>query len=160
MKKIIIHKKELKENKKSKNWDLDQITNINKQINLVNMLYLNDYFKEKNDLEIELKKKLSSYKQQDKKKKRYDDNKFIKLDELLEKLIVCKLRCHYCKQQCLVFYKNVREKKMWTLDRIDNNIGHYTNNVVISCLECNLQKRRRGEEAFKFMKQMVIKKCE
>ena len=50
--------------------------------------------------------------------------------------------------------------QMWTLDRIDNNIGHNTDNVVISCLACNLQKRRRGEEAFKFMKQMVIKKCE
>ena len=47
---------------------------------------------------------------------------------------------------------------MWTLDRIDNNIGHNKDNVVISCLGCNLQKRRRGEEAFKFMKQMVITK--
>ena len=47
---------------------------------------------------------------------------------------------------------------MWTLDRIDNNIGHNKDNVVISCLACNLQKRRRGEEAFKFMKQMVITK--
>ena len=31
--------------------------------------------------------------------------------------------------------------QMWTLDRIDNNIGHNRDNVVISCLACNLQKR-------------------
>ena len=78
----------------------------------------------------------------------------------MEKLVVSKLKCNYCKNQCLLFYKNIREKMMWTLDRINNNLGHNRDNVVISCLGCNLQKRRRGEEAFKFMKQMVIKKCE
>ena len=91
------------------------------------------------------------------KKNRYNEDKFISLEGLL-KLVATKIRCNYCKCQCLIFYKNVREQKMWTLDRIDNNIGHNKDNVVISCLGCNLQKRRRGEEAFKFMKQMVITK--
>ena len=47
---------------------------------------------------------------------------------------------------------------MWTLDRINNDIGHYGDNVVIGCLACNLQKRRRGDEAFRFTKQLIIKK--
>ena len=47
---------------------------------------------------------------------------------------------------------------MWTLDRINNDIGHYGDNVVIGCLACNLQKRRRGDEAFKFAKQLIVKK--
>lgn len=122
------------------------------------MLYLNVNFDGDKLLQRELNNKLSNYKQQDKKKKRFNEDKFIGLESLLEKLVATKLKCNYCKEQCLVFYKNVREQKMWTLDRIDNNIGHNTDNVVISCLHCNLQKRRRGEEAFKFMKQMVITK--
>ena len=28
----------------------------------------------------------------------------------------------------------------WTLDRIDNNIGHSKENVVICCLKCNLKE--------------------
>ena len=56
-------------------------------------------------------------------------------------------------------YNNVREKKQWTLDRLDNDIGHYNSNVVISCLECNLKKRRMNDDDFKFIKQMkIIKK--
>ena len=143
-------KKSIEENK--------NLLDKNNHISFVNMLFLNNCFDGKKELQRELMNKLSNYKQQDKRKKRYNSESFIKLEELLEKLVVTKLKCNYCKDQCLLFYKNVREQKMWTLDRIDNNIGHNKDNVVISCLACNLQKRRRGEEAFKFMKQMVITK--
>ena len=157
MKKIFFKKKVIEENKKSKVWD-EKLLDKNNHISFVNMLFLNNCFDGKKELQRELMNKLSNYKQQDKRKKRYNSESFIKLEELLEKLVVTKLKCNYCKDQCLLFYKNVREQKMWTLDRIDNNIGHNKDNVVISCLACNLQKRRRGEEAFKFMKQMVITK--
>lgn len=157
MKKIFLKKKVIEENKKSKVWD-EKLLDKNNHISFVNMLFLNNCFDGKKELQRELMNKLSNYKQQDKRKKRYNSESFIKLEELLEKLVVTKLKCNYCKDQCLLFYKNVREQKMWTLDRIDNNIGHNKDNVVISCLACNLQKRRRGEEAFKFMKQMVITK--
>ena len=157
MKKIFLKKKVIEENKKSKVWD-EKLLDKNNHISFVNMLFLNNCFDGKKELQRELMNKLSNYKQQDKRKKRYNSESFIKLEELLEKLVVTKLKCNYCKDQCLLFYKNIREKKMWTLDRIDNNIGHNKDNVVISCLACNLQKRRRGEEAFKFMKQMVITK--
>lgn len=158
MKKIVFQKSD-RENKKSLEWN-DELCDKSNHVKFVNMLFLNNKFEGSEKLLKELKKKLSNYKQQDKKKKRYNEKDFLKIEELLEKLVVSKLKCNYCKKQCLLFYKNVREMQMWTLDRIDNNIGHNTDNVVISCLACNLQKRRRGEEAFKFMKQMVIKKCE
>lgn len=157
MKKVIIKTKDVEENKKCKEWD-DNLLDKKNHISYVNMLYLNTEFDGSKKLQRELMKKLSNYKQQDKKKNRYNEDKFISLEGLLEKLVATKIRCNYCKCQCLIFYKNVREQKMWTLDRIDNNIGHNKDNVVISCLGCNLQKRRRGEEAFKFMKQMVITK--
>ena len=31
--------------------------------------------------------------------------------------------------------------EQWSLDRIDNDYGHNHDNVVISCLECNLKRR-------------------
>ena len=59
-----------------------------------------------------------------------------------------------------ILYENVREKCQWTLDRVDNDICHSKNNVVVSCLACNLQKRRRESESFRFMKQMKIEKIQ
>ena len=56
-------------------------------------------------------------------------------------------------------YDNVREKKQWTLDRLDNDQGHNRDNIVISCLDCNLKKRTMDDNKFKFSKQMrIIKK--
>ena len=49
----------------------------------------------------------------------------------------------------------------WTLDRIDNNLGHNSDNVLISCLECNLKRRRMNMERFQFSKDCTnIKKVE
>ena len=56
-------------------------------------------------------------------------------------------------------YENVREKKQWTLDRMDNDEGHNKNNVVICCLECNIKRGTLDDKKFKFAKQMrIIKK--
>lgn len=158
MKKITIEIDEKKE-KKEKNQILqDNYYNMRNQISYINMCYLDNDFTEKKTVLKDLKKKLSGYRNQDTKKKRYDSQKFIKISELLEKLVISKMQCYYCKKQCVLFYKEKRNMDQWTLDRIDNNIGHYNDNVVISCLECNLQKRRRGKEHFKFAKQMRIVK--
>ena len=129
------------------------------QTSYINMCYLDNDFIEKNIVIKDLKKKLSGYRNQDTKKKRYNADKFINIHELLEKLVVSKLSCYYCKKNYFLFYKEKRNMLQWTLDRVDNNIGHYSDNVVISCLGCNLQKRRRNKEHFKFAKQMrIIKK--
>tara|TARA_B100001142_G_scaffold326979_1_gene383581 strand:- start:1013 stop:1483 length:471 start_codon:yes stop_codon:yes gene_type:complete len=154
MKKISI----IKKNSEKKILPSDDCLKNTNHIKFVNMYYLNEPFNEQNRIEKELKKKLSGYKNQDKKKNRHDEVLFIKLDELVEKLVVSKLNCHYCKKQCLLFYKEKRNYLQWTLDRINNDIGHFNDNVVISCLGCNLQKRRRSDKHFKFAKQMNIVK--
>ena len=102
--------------------------------------------------------KLTSYKHQDIIKKRYDESSFIKTKEVIEKLYDCSLECHYCKEKTYILYDIVRETKQWTLDRINNDLGHNTGNVVIACLDCNLKRRRTSKDAFLFTKQLHIVK--
>ena len=152
MKKIICLKK--KSIKRKKTFDLS----FNHQ-NFINQLYLNEDFPEKDTIQKELKKKLQSYLAQDKKKNRpYDAEKYINMEELLPLLVASKLRCRYCKYGVMILYNNVREPLQWTLDRIDNSKPHNTDNVVIACLKCNLERRRRSDKKFLMSKQMKIKK--
>jgi hypothetical protein len=111
-------------------------------------------------LKSELKKKLSGYKQQDIVKKIYNETNFISLDCLIDKLNKCQLNCYYCKEKIVLLYDKVRESKQWTLDRINNDIGHETENVLISCLECNLKRRKTNKDAFLFTKELKIAKIE
>jgi hypothetical protein len=104
-----------------------------------------------------LSKKLNGYKQQDKRHKIYSDFYFITKEQVLEKLKECEKTCLYCKCQVLMEYTS-RDPKQWTLDRIDNTMGHNTSNVVISCLECNLKRRNISVEKFTFTKQLKINK--
>lgn len=130
--------------------------NLNQHSNIINMLYLNEDFDIKKVIVTSIKKKLNGYKSQDRKKKRFDKEKFISYKELIEKMVISKLDCHYCRHKCCLLSNKKRDYIQWTLDRINNDIGHFTDNVVISCLKCNLQKRRRNDEHFKFAKQMRI----
>ena len=101
-----------------------------------------------------LKNKLDSYKQQDK-KKTYDayDN-FITLENIIEKLVAYNMRCYYCNNKTLILFKNVRTNYQWTLDRLNNYDEHSNANTIICCLKCNLQRRRKNSEKFKFTKQL------
>lgn len=108
-----------------------------------------------------LKKKLSSYKQQDIKKNYHDYNNFITLENIIEKLVSCSMKCYYCNANTHILFKNVREESQWTLDRLNNYDEHSNSNTIICCLKCNLQRRRKNSTKFKFSKQMnVIKKIE
>jgi hypothetical protein len=46
------------------------------------------------------------------------------------------------------------------LDRINNDLGHNNDNVVISCLECNLKRRKKSKDSFLFTKQLKINRQE
>jgi len=71
-------------------------------------------------------------------------------------LKACELKCHYCSEDMFILYEIVRELKQWSLDRINNNIGHNDGNLVVACLECNLKRRRTNKDAFMFTKNLVI----
>jgi hypothetical protein len=101
-----------------------------------------------------LKNKLDSYKQQDKKKTYDAYNNFITLENIIEKLVACNMRCYYCNSKTLILFKNVRTNYQWTLDRLNNYDEHSNANTIICCLKCNLQRRRKNSEKFKFTKQL------
>jgi len=150
-------KKKRLESEKWKNKEL--LLDNKKQINILNKLYLKEEYEGIKTVQSSINKKIKGYENQDIKKDKLNKKKLIKYDDLLEILVISKLKCYYCKCDCLLMYDNVREKKQWTLDRLNNDEGHNRDNVVVSCLECNLKKGTIDDKKFKFAKQMrIIKK--
>ena len=125
--------------------------------NLVDEMIGDEYY-EKALKDIE--NKINGYKQQDVKKGIYDSNRLISLNETVLKLQECELKCNYCCEPVKILYRIVREPKQWTLDRIDNDDCHSSDNTVIACLECNLKRRVIDKEKFEFTKKMKLIKRE
>lgn len=101
----------------------------------------------------ELETKLSGYRFQDQHKKREGCN--ITLGETIQKLLDSRLVCYYCNRQCHVFYERVREMSQWSLDRLDNDLCHSVQNVVVACLQCNLHRKNTNSKKFKDTKSMT-----
>jgi hypothetical protein len=105
-----------------------------------------------------ISKKLSGYRSQDKKWNIYSEYHFITAEHVSHMLQSCNYTCYYCQIPVKQEY-TVRDPEQWTLDRIDNTMGHNKENVLISCLGCNLKRRNRSVKKFLFTKQLVITKC-
>jgi len=130
--------------------------NLSIQVDMINKLYQDLDFEYSKICKSEINKKLQGYKSQDVKKNKNDS--LITFEETIEKLVVCKLKCFFCKKKMYILYPNVREPLQWTFDRIDNSLGHSKDNVEACCLACNLKRRLTNKEKFKFTTQLKIKK--
>ena len=110
-----------------------------------------------NDCKREIERKLASYKHQDLKKNREFG---INYENVICKMELQELKCRYCFNELLLNYESRRDREMrqWTLDRINNDLGHTDANCHLACLKCNLQRRRTSDDAFLFTKQLVIKR--
>lgn len=106
----------------------------------------------------EIKKKHSSYKSQDKQKHKYDETQHITIQEIVEKMIACSFKCYYCNKDMLLTYNKKKEGLQWTLERLNNNLGHYRDNTCIACLKCNLGRRTENHEYYKKGKTMILQK--
>ena len=60
----------------------------------------------------------------------------------------------------LIIYELTRDMKQWTIDRINNELGHNNNNFIITCLDCNLKRKNKKVDNFLFTKQLNIIKMD
>lgn len=141
----------------------DELSTEN-QVEYVKQLYSNNLVSENKDkyriILQQLKTKLAGYRSQDVLKKKYSADEFINIELLIKLLVECNCCCFYCQSNTQVLYENVREPMQWSLERIDNSIGHNKDNVVIACLNCNLRRRTMHQERYLFTKQLVLVKKE
>jgi hypothetical protein len=170
--KKLIGKPQISQNRKvTQKWNISRDwLEIGKQEELIQDIYSNykennisTHSEEASRREIvlnEINKKISSYKQQDVIRKLTNTVKFIDTDFVITLLFDSKLCCYYCKEFVYLLYEKSREMNQWSLDRINNDEGHNKDNVIVACLECNLQRRNRGKDAFLFTKQLNIVKSD
>ena len=122
----------------------------------INSLFLEQPIEHHILVKREITKKINGYKKQDVQNSLIDIDKLISLDQVIERLMESKLRCFYCHDNCELLYKNVLSKKQWTLDRLDNSLGHNHDNVVVCCLECNIKRGDMDSERFKRGKEIKL----
>jgi len=136
----------------------------NKDLNFMDNLYILKKNDGLNDVQEEIRRqinyKINSYKGQDVKKGLFLETDFVYYEYVLNLLIEKQLKCFYCRKDVLLLYNYVRENKQWTLERIDNKIGHNRGNVEIACLLCNLRRRTMYHERYVFTKQLCVVKMD
>ena len=108
----------------------------------------------------QIRQKLHGYKAQDIKKGIFSPTTFITLEYILQLLSECNLSCFYCHEPVFLWYEVCREAKQWSVERIDNALGHDVGNVEIACLSCNLKRRCMYHERFAFTKDLKIQKMD
>ena len=153
-------KKATKKRVDSLKWNFsDEYFKYNKQIELLKDIFANNFITNDDVSKIvfqQINTKISGYKQQDILKKHYDCHKFIDFKNIIVKLIECDLKCRYCREQMTILYDVSREMNQWSVDRIDNDMGHNNDNYHLACLDCNLKRRRQTDKNFLFTKQLSI----
>jgi glutaredoxin-related protein len=163
IKKVTKNKELGKKRIESNKWNhlLKQEISLDNQLKIINQLS-NSNDNDNNEINKIIKQqinhKIASYRSQDVIKNLYNEDKFIKFEDILEKMMESELKCYYCKDIMIVLYDIVREMKQWTVDRIDNDNGHNKDNFYLACLECNLKRRRQSDSKFLFTKQLNLLK--
>ena len=137
---------------------LELLRQIGEYININNNNNKKLFNKQQQLIVSHIKSKISSYKQQDILKKKLNEEAFVTFNDVIKLLIETNMKCYYCACETYLLYEIVREMKQWSLDRINNDIGHNKHNLVICCLECNLKRRRTNKDAFFFTKNLKITK--
>ena len=110
----------------------------------------------------QLEAKIASYRQQDKLKEMLDDTttNSINVNSVVKHILQCDIKCFYCHTVMRILYKQSRDPTQWTIDRIDNDLGHTADNYVLACLGCNLKRRRQNLDKFHYTKNLTILKGE
>ena len=162
--KVVREKKEPKKRVEPLKWNLEssEFCNFETQIEVMNKIKNNNYMPNDNYdsklIKRQIERKICGYKQQDILKGILIPNQLIRFPEIVDAFIQHEFKCYYCKENMYILYDMVRETQQWTVDRIDNDLGHNRDNFVLACLGCNLKRRCRSKDKFLFTKQLVIVK--
>ena len=129
------------------NWEtaIEELLDID---DIENTIDENDDTKSCKMILLQIKRKISGYLGQDKEKKLVNRELFVNVQDVIKLFKTSKMICYYCKEKTEIMYEFVREPKQWTLERLDNAFGHNRDNVVISCLRCNLRRRTMAKERY------------
>ena len=158
-KELKIHDVKLKVNRKISMTDKWKLTCPDLKIdNHVDFILQSDNINEL--VKSQIRQKISGYRWQDIKKNLFCCGKFIDYDFVIELLKKSKGLCFYCQLNVQLLYDYKREPKQWTIERIDNTMGHNKDNVEISCLNCNLRRRTMHYERYLSTKQLKIHKID
>lgn len=85
-----------------------------------------------------------------------NEDEFIDFEFVINLFKETQLKCYYCEKQVFGIHDNVLESKQWTVERIDNRLGHNKNNSVMACLECNLKRRCMYHERYIMTKKLSL----
>lgn len=97
---------------------------------------------------MELRAKRRGYQEQD--RGRGWDPAFVLTErDMAEQMLVQKQRCWHCKTHIRVLYRDRYDPLQWSIDRMDNTRGHTRDNVVVSCMRCNLRRGKTAIHRFK-----------
>lgn len=103
---------------------------------------------------MEMRAKRRGYQEQDK-KRGWNPGDVLSEREIAERMLIQKMKCWHCRAGVHVLYRDRYDPLQWSVDRLDNNKGHTRDNVVISCMRCNL---RRGSRSILTLS--VTKECD
>jgi len=104
----------------------------------------------------QIKNKISAYRSQDTRKDLLNPIELVDVRTAIELLYAAENKCFYCKSPVRILYENARDPKQWSLDRIDNSLGHIKRNLMIACLDCNLRRKTMYHERYAYTKQLTI----
>jgi 5-methylcytosine-specific restriction endonuclease McrA len=138
----------------SEKWKFTELDLKDQYEYIENLMSGNDEKEENELIRGQIQQKIRGYKSQDIIKKKYSEEKFIDLEFVIKLLYNSLGKCYYCKNPVCVVYEYVRDKKQWTIERIDNSFGHNKDNVEIACLNCNLNRRTMYHERYLLTKQI------
>lgn len=97
---------------------------------------------------MEFRSKQRGYQEQDRKRD-WNPDDVLTESEIAERMLVQKQRCWHCNTRIHVLYRDRYDPLQWSIDRLDNQKGHTRDNVVVSCMRCNLRRGRTPIHRFK-----------
>lgn len=98
---------------------------------------------------LQVRAKIAAYALQDRRRGRAPAAPPLAAEAVLALLAAADFRCTYCRESMPRVWRSPRDPQQWTLDRVDNARAHSLDNVVPSCMACNLRRRARDHAAFR-----------